>query len=126
MELQVYFKAEKERYIAPYFNLEEFACNCEYDDCTRTLINSRTLEKLNMVRKYFGKWITVTSAFRCQRYNTDVGGTIRSFHMLGSAVDLCPEDPTDIRELDRLQNLAEQYFDVVIRYANFIHCHMKE
>lgn len=100
----------------------EYACNCNYEDCTHQLVSDKLLNKYAIVRKYYGKPITITSGYRCQRHNKDSSGIKRSYHKIGAAIDLWAED------LKKLEEICKLYFDVVILYEqqNFIHCQLGE
>ena len=72
-----------------YFIPEEFYCKCcgmGEGSMDRTLV-----KMLDEARWLYGKPINVTSGYRCLRHNTSVGGTKRSSHLTGLAVDIdCP------------------------------------
>lgn len=67
-----------------WFIRSEFACKC---GCGFDTIDSRTLKILNDVRTYFDAPVIVHSAARCERYNTQIGGSARSQHIVGRAAD---------------------------------------
>ena len=122
MGIEVLFK-DSEGSFNKYLFHREFACNCQFEDCARTLYDPRVVNAFLIVRRNFYRPIIVTSAFRCQRHNLISGGLATSYHLIGIAMDLMPEDP---RDLDELEKLARVYFDVVVRYDTFIHCHMED
>jgi uncharacterized protein YcbK (DUF882 family) len=103
---------------------KEVECKCQYPDCHYTLVHDRTIRAFHLVRQHFGEPIIVTSGFRCQRHNKEVGGKATSFHTKGSAIDLKPRNG----DLDGLEHYARLYFDFVLRYEDmgFIHCHNTE
>ena len=109
--------------LTEHFTLKEFKCKCRFRDCTRTLVLPSTLLDLQSLRFAYGKPIKITSGFRCQRHNERVGGIKDSFHRIGCAVDIKPIGDFSLYELDMLEELARSYFDVVLRYDSFIHCH---
>ena len=104
-------------------NLSEYHCKCKNSDCSRTLVLDRTVRSFGLVRGVFGRPIIVNSAFRCQRHNYDVGGLKNSYHLVGAAMDLRPQGDFEPKELIRLEKICDMYFDVVLRYEGFIHCH---
>lgn len=66
----------------------------EFDDgksrpcsCTTTLIDDKLVEYLQAIRDHFGKAVTITSGYRCTRYNSSVGVT-GSRHTKGQAADI--------------------------------------
>jgi len=110
--------------ISEHLLSDEVKCKCSYKTCTRTMINIRTIDSFEKLRNLYGKAIFITSGFRCTTHNTDVVGRYGSYHKIGCALDLVP---TDIVDLDLLEELANKCFDVVIRYNDgFIHCHNVE
>ena len=98
----------------------EFKCKCRSLVCTRTLIYSSVIDSFNRVREEYGVAVYVNSGFRCQYHNKKVGGVPNSYHTIGAAIDIRPKYPED---LDYLETLAKQHFDVVIKYDTFLHCH---
>jgi hypothetical protein len=122
MEVQLIPKSSQDRFNT-FLSHQEFRCKCSYDDCSYTLVLDRTVSSFFLTRKHFGKPIIVTSGFRCQRHNKDVGGLATSFHKAGAAIDI---QPRDLADLDLLEQRAKVFFDVVIRYDTFLHCHNTE
>ncbi|GEM_PF-833006 len=98
-----------------YFSLNEFECPC----CKRVMIDERLLEKLEALRILWGKPLIITSGYRCESYNKEIGGVPNSLHMRGQAADLAiPE-----REQGRFLTLSKLVGLRVIPYPsrNFIH-----
>ena len=67
------------------FMIKEFACK---DGTDKILIDSELVEKLQIIREYFGKPVNVNSAYRTEEYNKAVGGVADSQHLLGKAADI--------------------------------------
>lgn len=109
--------------ISTYLAHREFECKCVYADCTFTLLNPELTQTFNAVRFNWGSAIGVTSGFRCQRHNKDVGGFDDSWHKRGSAIDIYPHN----NNIDGLYILANKFFDLVIHYEaeGFLHCQME-
>ena len=126
MEIIVFKKSSTKSLLANgSLTLKEYRCKCYSKFCTTTLVNTNTINAFRLTRGVFGGPIEITSGYRCQFHNKKVGGISNSMHLIGSALDLRPaEKDFTAYELDRLENLAKLYFDVVIRYEGFIHCHM--
>jgi len=105
----------------------EFLCKCKHKDCTYTLVNEKLVGAFEKFRLAWNASIWVTSGFRCQKHNSDVGGERDSFHKKGSAIDLTL-GANDPRSIEEFADLAKEFFDVVILYKdkNFIHCHMED
>jgi uncharacterized protein YcbK (DUF882 family) len=111
-----------DKYVCRNLNLKELQCKCKSDLCTFTLYSPSLVESFSGLRGAFGSHINVNSGFRCQSHNEAVGGKKNSQHTKGMAIDL---SVVDNKRLDILHSLAEHYFDVVIRYDSFLHCHNK-
>lgn len=76
-----------------YFSQQELACRCEYEDCDAKPFSLLLLEIMNSLRRDYGKPIYVTSARRCKKHNQDVGGSPKSQHLQGKAIDIImPEE----------------------------------
>ena len=73
-----------------HFRPTEFDCGC---GCGKGYVNMNHdfLKKLDAARGYADVPFIISSAFRCQKHNADVGGSATSSHMKGLAVDIfCP------------------------------------
>ena len=70
--------------LSPHFNLVEFECLC----CHRVMLDERIIPVLENVRAYIGLPIIITSGYRCQFHNQNVGGVPDSDHIYGWAVDI--------------------------------------
>ena len=68
-----------------YFSEKELACKC--DGC-ETKMDSEFMERLIELREHCGFPFKLTSAYRCDKHNTDVGGYPGSYHVKGRAVDI--------------------------------------
>lgn len=113
--------------LSAHLRHKEFRCKCSYKDCTFTLVSQSLVNNYERVRANINIKLRVTSGFRCQKHNFDVGGSDRSYHKLGLAIDLQPFDKSSKKQfnynLDRLENVCRAYFSFVKRYDTFIHCH---
>ena len=67
------------------FKLSELVCK---DGSNKTIFYQEDIEKLQKIRDFFGKPITIVSAYRTKEYNTLIGGAVNSFHLLGRAYDI--------------------------------------
>ena len=96
-----------------FFKLSEFDCPC----CGQNWIDISIPKTLDLVREELGLPITVTSGYRCEKHNLEVGGKKGSFHVRGLAVDCKSTD------MDKLYLLMTKYFDGVGdgRNKGFIH-----
>ena len=69
------------------FNSTEFDCHGR-GCCSKTLINEELVEYLQKIRDHFGKPIQVTSGYRCQIHNRNIGSGTGSQHTKGNAADI--------------------------------------
>jgi uncharacterized protein YcbK (DUF882 family) len=69
------------------FKSTEFDCHGK-GCCSSTLIDEQLVEYLQNIRDHFGKAVTVSSAYRCETHNKNVGGATGSRHMKGQAADI--------------------------------------
>ena len=131
MNILVFDKTNRHDLVTPYLTLNEYRCRCIHTDCTRTLILKSNIDSFRKVRDRYSHPIRITSGFRCQRHNLDVGGKFQSYHKIGAAMDIQPwtektpdcMDSAYQEKIDRLEECAKRHYDVVIRYSTFLHCH---
>ncbi len=67
------------------FKVKEFACR---DGTDKVLIDVDLVAKLQDLRTYLNKPITITSGYRTDSYNKQCGGADNSYHLKGQAVDI--------------------------------------
>lgn len=67
------------------FKVKEFACR---DGTDKVLIDVDLVAKLQDLRTYLNKPITITSGYRTESYNKQCGGAENSYHLKGQAVDI--------------------------------------
>jgi len=104
--------------ISKDFNLKEFECT--HPDHQHVQIDEQLLENLQQLRDFLNVPLIITSAYRCEERNRQVGGSKNSLHKQGKAVDiLLSTIPVDI---DDLEEIAERLgFDGIGKYNTFIH-----
>lgn len=68
-----------------YFTASEFKMGhvCVYDK-----MDKKFLEKLDVLRGLLGEPMVITSSYRSESYNKGVGGSKKSMHLTGKAVDV--------------------------------------
>jgi hypothetical protein len=69
------------------FKSTEFDChgkNC----CGSTKIDEQLVVYLQKIREHFGKSITISSGYRCEKHNKSVNGATSSRHAKGMAADI--------------------------------------
>ena len=69
------------------FKSTEFDCHGS-KCCSSTLIDEKLVEYLQQIRNHFGKPVNVSSAYRCEVHNKNVGGATGSRHKKGQAADI--------------------------------------
>ncbi|SDO04213.1 Peptidase M15 [Desulfonauticus submarinus] len=67
-----------------HFKPHEFKCPC----CGRCEIKEEAILALDMAREMAGVPFRITSGFRCEKHNREVGGKPDSAHLGGWAVDI--------------------------------------
>ncbi|MFI3323034.1 MAG: D-Ala-D-Ala carboxypeptidase family metallohydrolase [Rikenellaceae bacterium] len=78
---------------------------------------------LQPLRDKYGKPLTVSSGYRCEKLNKAVGGVPTSQHTKGEAADVKCDNP--IALLDVLLHSGLE-FDQAILYPTFLHLSIKE
>lgn len=68
-----------------YFTWDEFACNC---GACQNKIDHSLVEDLDRIRDNLQEPMVITSGYRCESYNREVGGVEGSAHTKGLAVDI--------------------------------------
>ena len=72
------------------FKSTEFDCNGK-SCCSKTLIDEKLVEYLQAIRDHFGKPVKISSSYRCEIHNPEVGGVKSSLHLKGMAADITIE-----------------------------------
>jgi len=70
--------------VGKYFTVSDFTCKC---GCKEVLYTPRLVSKLDQIRDHFQRDVVVTSGFRCETRNKEVGGVDGSLHVDGQAID---------------------------------------
>lgn len=99
------------------FNSDEFDCKCNYSSCTTTLVDLDHVVKLQKLRDLTGP-LSITSAYRCKKHNTAVGGSPSSQHMKGTATDLQSKRLSPLIVFETCKAL----FNGIGHYNTFTHC----
>jgi len=101
--------------ISKNFKLKEFQCT---DSDSVVKLDSRLLEKLQLIRDKLNNPINITSGYRTPECNKRVGGSSNSYHMKGMAVDIHSPGltPTEIAK-----TADEVGFTGIGTYSNFVH-----
>ncbi len=73
--------------ISKNFYLKDFECPC----CNKVMLHPTLLEKMEKLLAG-GVKIRITSGYRCEKHNKEVGGVSNSKHMKGMACDITSND----------------------------------
>lgn len=109
-------KADGDKNISANFKVREFRCK---DGSDRILIDAGFVrDKLQAIRDYFGAPVIINSAYRTPEYNKKVGGTPKSYHMSGRALDIVVKGHTPAEVAQYAQSLG---INGIGLYAGFVH-----
>ena len=112
-----YVKGKKSQ-LSPNFESTEFDCKCKNKTCTTTEIDPKLVEYLQKIRDYFGKAVTINSAYRCDKHNKSIGGASQSKHKFGQAADI---KVSGIKPLKVAQYAEFIGIKGIGQYSNFVH-----
>ena len=93
-----------------HFARGEMRCPC----CGRGAVALALVLALEDLRSLYGRPVRITSGWRCQTHNREVGGHPQSRHLIGCAVDVAPLD----RDRDRWDALRLAVVEVARRYGS--------
>ncbi len=99
------------------FTVSEFACN---DGSDPVFVSDELVDVLQDVRDYFGKSVTITSAYRTPKYNKQVGGVSNSQHCLGIASDIVVFGTTPTEVYNYLSSKYPNTYGIGL-YNSFVH-----
>lgn len=103
------------------FMLSEFECK---DGNHEVKLTKELLDKLEILRYYLGSNpLVINSAYRTPEYNQKIGGSPRSKHMEGIAVDIRKVEGFTIDEMAKEAEKAG--FTGIGKYNTFIHCDLR-
>lgn len=80
----IVYQASDTSALSKNFTRKDFKCPC---GCSRQMVDSELVEKLQAIRDKLGKAIKVTSGYRCLSHNAAVSGSSGSKHRYGMAAD---------------------------------------
>lgn len=100
--------------ISKNFNLKEFQCK----EGGQVKLDETLLFKLQELRDRVGVPITIVSAYRTPEYNKKCGGSPKSQHMEGKAIDIQIKDFTPAKVAVLAESLE---FDGIGIYSTFTH-----
>lgn len=103
-----------------YFKFDEFKCPC----CGQAKMDERLLRKVDRAREIAGIPFIVTSGFRCEKHNAEVGGKPDSAHLTGKAVDVAYKNSRERFAI--ISSALEAGFNRIGIAENFIHLDVDE
>jgi len=78
------------------FHESEFACK----HCGVVMVADMLASKLQQLRDIVGSPVTITSGYRCEVHNRNVGGAPTSYHLKGEAADIsCRLRPSEVARI---------------------------
>lgn len=66
---------------------KRFACKC----CGKNWMDNRVTELVRRIEEHVDEPLKITSGYRCEKHNDEVGGSKTSSHLKGLAVDVACE-----------------------------------
>lgn len=72
--------------ISRSFRRSEFKCKCGH--CNYDTVDTELVDVLQDIRDHFNEPVNINSGNRCPAYNSEVGGSPKSQHVLGRAADI--------------------------------------
>lgn len=94
-----------------YFSKDEFVCKCW---CGLNNIDIKLVKILDSIREHFNNPLIITSGCRCEKHNTNVGGSVGSRHVIGKACDFYVKDVSTSTLLSYTKELVSKG---IIRYT---------
>jgi uncharacterized protein YcbK (DUF882 family) len=106
-----------------HFKQEEFQCSC--GKCDGGSVNDKVIVIAELIRTHFGRPVKITSGYRCESHNKEIGGTKNSQHVLGTAIDVVVKDVEAIEVYNFIDFLFPNSFGIG-KYQNFTHIDVRE
>lgn len=114
--------------INEYFKYREFDCKCGKCERPQGVPSQELIEILTKIRKHYNQPVIINSGYRCEAHNKAVGGSAKSQHFKGSAVDFIVKNtPTESVWEYVLKNWGDSPLGLAIKrnknniYAGFVH-----
>lgn len=125
VEINAYSKKKDgSKKLSTNFTVKEFACKNGEDT---VLVAPRLVMVLQSIRSYFGKSVTINSAYRTPEYNRSaaVGGVDGSQHCYGTAADIKVSGVTPAKVAAYARSIMPDWGGVGT-YSNFTHIDVRE
>jgi len=115
-------KKNGKEYLAPNFQVKEFACK---DNSDPIFISLELVNILQQIRSHFGKAVRINSAYRTPTYNKKVEGATYSQHLYGKAADIRVTGVKPATVAAYVETLMPNKGGIGI-YKNFTHVDVRE
>ena len=123
MTIKVYSKAKDgDKKLSTNFKVKEFACT---DGSDPIFIDTELVNVLQKIRTYFGKSVTITSAYRTPTRNKAVGGETYSQHQYGKAADIKVQGVSPSKVAQYAEKLLTNRGGIG-RYSTFTHIDVRQ
>ena len=86
MAIKTYTKGKAVQ-LSTNFKSTEFDCHGS-GCCAQTKIDDDLVKYVQKIRDHFGKSVNISSGYRCETYNKNIGGATKSRHSKGQAADI--------------------------------------
>lgn len=114
--------------INEYFKYSEFDCKCGKCKRPKGVPSQELIDILTKIRKHYNQPVVINSGYRCEAHNKAVGGSAKSQHFKGSAVDIIVKNtPTESVWEYVLEKWGNDPLGLAIKrnksniYAGFVH-----
>ena len=98
------------------FSIDEFKCPC----CGQVEMQDSFLKLIDIARTTAGVPFVITSGYRCEKHNKDVGGKTDSAHTKGYAADIkCVDSSSRFKIINALIKVGFKRIGIA---DSFIHC----
>lgn len=99
--------------VSKNFYLKNFECPC----CNKVMLHPTLLEKIEKLVAS-GVKIKITSGYRCEKHNKEVGGVPNSKHMKGMACDITSDNLEKAYEIAQKLGFSYVKIDKLKKYIH--------
>ena len=105
------------------FTLQEFQCHC---GCGKNAIKQTVIDMCQKIRDRIGEPLRISSGYRCEKHNAEVGGVKDSQHVQGNAADIvCNSGAKSlfalIADMKAKGELPDLQYAILYITKNFVH-----
>lgn len=104
-----------------HFKDAEFKCK----HCGEIKLDQHLVALLELVRLRFGKPVVVTSGYRCEEHNANVGSAKKSKHILGIAADIKVKGVQPSAVFDFLDDAFPNCYGIGL-YSGWVHIDVRQ